>query len=108
MGTTPPTKSKSPLQQQLEQQQQQQQQQLQQQLQQQKQQQLQKQGADDDFQDENAGKKIFRILKHITGFFPQQVQNLLVSVYMECHLVILHAFKRSTGTINLVEQVHCF
>ncbi|KAI8117263.1 hypothetical protein FF38_03442 [Lucilia cuprina] len=57
MGTTPPTKSKSPLQQQLEQQQQLQQQQLQQQLQQQKQQQQQQaplQRADDDFQDENA------------------------------------------------------
>lgn len=63
MGTTPPTKSKSPLQQQLEQQQQQQQQQLQQHLQQQKlpqqqqpSQQQQKQDADDDFQDENTGK----------------------------------------------------
>uniref|UniRef100_T1PD29 Protein kinase n=1 Tax=Musca domestica TaxID=7370 RepID=T1PD29_MUSDO len=60
MGTTPPTKAKSPLQQQLEQQQQLQQQHIQQQLQQQKQQQQQHQlqhqrsDADDDLQDENA------------------------------------------------------
>ncbi|KAL9911565.1 serine/threonine-protein kinase unc-51-like protein Atg1 isoform 1-T2 [Glossina fuscipes fuscipes] len=52
MGTTPPTKSKSPLQQQLEQQQQQQQQQLQKQLQQQKHQQI-KMDPDDE-PDENA------------------------------------------------------